>query len=796
MTTETPEKRGMGMTEATGEGTRSHRARSLFLSFPRNKTDSHTMWAVLEVLFLFPRNALGKSPLSPLCLRTEELSSLPRGELHKYCTAWDEADVRFSSQSSKAGSVAPHQLPDNETDCGWAPFGKFIVRPSRSGRPSKTWKIRLAGHRFVGGKERETPGPGVGAGLGRRAAEEPVDTETKGISQMSSHRAQRDKNNYQQLLGALDYSFLCAYAVGMYLSGIIGERLPIRYYLTFGMLASGAFTALFGLGYFYNIHSFGFYVVTQVINGLVQTTGWPSVVTCLGNWFGKGRRGLIMGVWNSHTSVGNILGSLIAGYWVSTCWGLSFVVPGAIVAAMGIVCFLFLIEPPWTALAGTWPDGQGSSSLTSRPTGGFQLWLVWHCSSGKGRSYHLISSTLVPRTWSSVPGFPVYFVKLFSDGSQPMDMCAQVPQELLVQTHLALQCRRGLEASRSVLSGCLLLRGVTLGRAGMDSAFHCRCSRGPALGLCSLRGIAVVVDVLSLDSFALSDPKDVRCSSTLVTEWRLPVAPGPQRHMGAGCHHLTWQLHISAGQEFCPARPSFSSVPLPSSASTGPAGRIADHEHYPSCLRPPTVNISHFPTCLRLALPGTSPLPSHGPGLGSCRHTHPQYSSWHIFIVLIAVLEESLSGSHAYSQPPRFPPPLKGASPSPGAPPGLVQEREPESSFCYHVGLLGVIHQKGVLILDDKNRETKRSLETSAFRKVGYRMVFVKLQLVLLNVLKSHFPVTSMNFSFQACRVVPYSSLELPGLPSSRLGRTLAHTFRPGTSSALYELFPPRGGQT
>ncbi|XP_049730899.1 glucose-6-phosphate exchanger SLC37A1 isoform X1 [Elephas maximus indicus] len=155
-----------------------------------------------------------------------------------------------------------------------------------------------------------------------------------------------DKDNYQQLLGALDYSFLCAYAVGMYLSGIIGERLPIRYYLTFGMFASGAFTALFGLGYFYDIHSFGFYVVTQIINGLVQTTGWPSVVTCLGNWFGKGRRGLIMGVWNSHTSVGNILGSLIAGYWVSTCWGLSFVVPGAIMAVMGMVCFLFLIEHP------------------------------------------------------------------------------------------------------------------------------------------------------------------------------------------------------------------------------------------------------------------------------------------------------------------------------------------------------------------------------------------------------------------------------------------------------------------
>ncbi|XP_051258847.1 glucose-6-phosphate exchanger SLC37A1 isoform X1 [Dicentrarchus labrax] len=155
-----------------------------------------------------------------------------------------------------------------------------------------------------------------------------------------------DKRNYKQLLGAMDYSFLCAYAVGMYLSGIIGERLPIRLYLTVGMLTSGLFTCLFGLGYVYNIHSLGFYIFVQVANGLVQTTGWPSVVTCISNWFGKGRRGLIMGLWNSHTSVGNILGSLIAGYWVSSNWGLSFIVPGLIIAAMGVICFLFLIEHP------------------------------------------------------------------------------------------------------------------------------------------------------------------------------------------------------------------------------------------------------------------------------------------------------------------------------------------------------------------------------------------------------------------------------------------------------------------
>lgn len=50
-------------------------------------------------------------------------------------------------------------------------------------------------------------------------------------------------------------------------SGIIGERLPIRLYLTVGMLASGLFTCLFGLGYIYNIHSLTFYIFVQV--GLV-----------------------------------------------------------------------------------------------------------------------------------------------------------------------------------------------------------------------------------------------------------------------------------------------------------------------------------------------------------------------------------------------------------------------------------------------------------------------------------------------------------------------------------------------
>ncbi|KAM9035188.1 glucose-6-phosphate exchanger SLC37A2-like isoform 2-T2 [Sarcophilus harrisii] len=155
-----------------------------------------------------------------------------------------------------------------------------------------------------------------------------------------------DQENYKELLGGVDDAFLIAYAVGMFISGIFGERLSIRYYLFAGMLLSGIFTALFGLGYYWNIHQLWYYVLVQIFNGLAQTTGWPSVVTCVGNWFGKGKRGFIMGIWNSHTSVGNILGSLIAGIWVNSAWGLSFIVPGIIIAVIGVINFLFLIENP------------------------------------------------------------------------------------------------------------------------------------------------------------------------------------------------------------------------------------------------------------------------------------------------------------------------------------------------------------------------------------------------------------------------------------------------------------------
>nr|GLL21056.1 putative glycerol-3-phosphate transporter 1 [Ipomoea trifida] len=161
-----------------------------------------------------------------------------------------------------------------------------------------------------------------------------------------------DGPNGTELLGDLDVAFLFVYALGMYFSGHIGDRMDLRVFLTVGMVGTGLFTALFGVGYWANIHGFYYYLVVQMLAGLFQSTGWPSVVAVVGNWFGKKKRGLIMGIWNSHTSLGNITGSLIASGLLKFGWGWSLVVPGLSIAFIGLVVFLLLPVDPESVGAG------------------------------------------------------------------------------------------------------------------------------------------------------------------------------------------------------------------------------------------------------------------------------------------------------------------------------------------------------------------------------------------------------------------------------------------------------------
>lgn len=148
------------------------------------------------------------------------------------------------------------------------------------------------------------------------------------------------------MLSIMDALYWGNYAIFMFFTGYLAERSDMRYFLTGALMLCGLMCIILGSAYSLQIHSEAFFIMMESLNGIMQTTGWPTVVAIVGVWFGSKKKGLIFGIWNLHTSVGNILGLAIAGAFVDYNWGLSLIVPGCISIAMALITFLFLIPKP------------------------------------------------------------------------------------------------------------------------------------------------------------------------------------------------------------------------------------------------------------------------------------------------------------------------------------------------------------------------------------------------------------------------------------------------------------------
>lgn len=97
-----------------------------------------------------------------------------------------------------------------------------------------------------------------------------------------------------------------------------------------------------------------------------------------------------MGIWNAHTSVGNIAGSLIASGFLKFGWGWSFAVPGMLMAFVGLTVFLFLpvnpqamgiekeddLAKPSENNGISDPLLEGGINVKGKPVGFFEAWRI------------------------------------------------------------------------------------------------------------------------------------------------------------------------------------------------------------------------------------------------------------------------------------------------------------------------------------------------------------------------------------------------------------------------------------
>ncbi|XP_077450469.1 sugar phosphate exchanger 3 isoform X2 [Stigmatopora argus] len=148
-------------------------------------------------------------------------------------------------------------------------------------------------------------------------------------------------------LGALDSIFLFSYAVGLYLSGVIGDRVNLRYVLCFGLCGSAAVGFFFGtLTEWLHIYNVYLYCGLWVLNGLLQSTVWPCVVAVMANWFGKTGSGFVFGLWSACASTGNILGAFLASSVLKYGYEYAFLVTSMVQFAGGVVLFFGLLTSP------------------------------------------------------------------------------------------------------------------------------------------------------------------------------------------------------------------------------------------------------------------------------------------------------------------------------------------------------------------------------------------------------------------------------------------------------------------
>ncbi|MBI9060175.1 MAG: MFS transporter [Labilibaculum sp.] len=140
-------------------------------------------------------------------------------------------------------------------------------------------------------------------------------------------------------MGIIDGIYLIGYSVGMFIWGILGDKLGTRKVVLIGL--SSSIIAGFAMGVSSVMLAFG---VFSLMQGLSQSTGWAPLAKNITNWFSLKERGVVMGWWATNYTIGGLVGAPIAGlaavYFLD--WRFAFFIPSLIL--IGVLILFYLLQ--------------------------------------------------------------------------------------------------------------------------------------------------------------------------------------------------------------------------------------------------------------------------------------------------------------------------------------------------------------------------------------------------------------------------------------------------------------------
>ena len=142
-------------------------------------------------------------------------------------------------------------------------------------------------------------------------------------------------------LGLIGGAFSISYAIGQFINGQLIDSLGAKKIAVIGLILSAAMNLLFGYA-----DLFILFVIIWCINGYAQSTGWPSVVKIISNWFKSGL-GTVGGAFGSCFLVGNTIAWLLLGYITANFgWRNAFLAPSILLMSMAVLFYLGIEEKP------------------------------------------------------------------------------------------------------------------------------------------------------------------------------------------------------------------------------------------------------------------------------------------------------------------------------------------------------------------------------------------------------------------------------------------------------------------
>ena len=143
-------------------------------------------------------------------------------------------------------------------------------------------------------------------------------------------------------LGLLATILAVSYGISKFISGIVADKSNPRYFMAFGLIASGIVNILFGLS-----SSLYFFIIFWTLNGLFQGFGWPSCTRLLTHWYSRSERGRW---WSFFATSQNVGGALIP-FFTAYCaqlygWRCAMIFPGTTVIIGGLFLINRLCDTP------------------------------------------------------------------------------------------------------------------------------------------------------------------------------------------------------------------------------------------------------------------------------------------------------------------------------------------------------------------------------------------------------------------------------------------------------------------